>query len=153
MSEQSKNNMKSIREFHRHYLDLVNMITRDYDDSEVSISEIRVLHEIEKLGQTTCKELSKNLSIDSGYMSRIVTHLGELGFIAKHANIADGRSTVITLTPKGNEKLTESNEHFDDKISEVLSGMPEDEQTKLINNIVEMEKTLTSWKSFGTLGC
>lgn len=157
MSEQTKNiptkeTLGSIKSFHRHYTNLINIMTRDFDDSEISVSEVRVLHEIEKEKDCTCKLLAEKLMIDSGYMSRILAHLEELELIARHPSPTDRRSMHISLTPKGRQKLTESNEHFDDKIQQIISDLPHEQQQKLVDNILSMERILNDWNSYMLLG-
>ena len=72
MNMKLKTEISLIRSFNRFYTNILGLIDQHILKSEFSLSEVRVLHEIEKTENCTSKMLSDTLYMDMGYLSRII---------------------------------------------------------------------------------
>ncbi len=53
-------------------------------------------------------ELSKELSIDNSAITGLVDRLEKVGFVIRESNLADRRTFLISLTPKGLEEINKA---------------------------------------------
>ncbi len=67
-----------IREFNRFYTVLLGLLDRNFLNSEYSVTEIRILFELENNDGCSAVDLIEKLYIDKGYLSRLIK-----GFIVR----------------------------------------------------------------------
>ncbi|OOM77344.1 hypothetical protein CLOBL_30220 [Clostridium sp. BL-8] len=72
MNKNLKRSISIIRSFNRYYTNVLGLLDQHILESDLSLSEVRVLHEIEKTKQCTSKMLADILCMDAGYLSRIL---------------------------------------------------------------------------------
>lgn len=131
----------------RFYTNILGLLNRHILESELSLSEVRILLEIEATPDCTSKLLTDKLSIDSGYMSRILNQFKKQGFMEKKKSEKDGRSNFLILTEKGKQKLSEMNARSDEQISRMIQPLSKYAQHKLAQNMAAIERSLTNGKS------
>jgi DNA-binding MarR family transcriptional regulator len=71
--------------------------------SEFSLAEVRVLFELANRNGLSAATLVRELGINAGYMSRIVSKLQARGLLKKAPAASDGRPTVLALRAKGSK--------------------------------------------------
>ncbi|MDO5147295.1 MAG: helix-turn-helix domain-containing GNAT family N-acetyltransferase [Eubacteriales bacterium] len=136
-----------IRSFNRFYTNILGLIDQHILKSEFSLSEVRVLHEIEKTPDCTSKVLSDILSMDAGYLSRIIRKFEKTGFIKREQSESDGRAYNLYITEAGRKRMTELNRASSKQIAEFLKPLPETDRSFLVRNMTEIETILTEGKS------
>lgn len=146
MTDISKNKIDTIRQFNRYYTNVLGLLDRHILESELSLSEARILHEIYKTDECTSKMLIDMLCIDSGYLSRILGRLEKYGFINKAKSASDGRSYLLSLTNAGLNKMIDLNSHSDKQIEGLLSCLSEEETSVLANSMLKIRNTLSCQK-------
>ena len=147
MYEMVKDDINIIREFNRFYTNVLGLLNRQILDSNLSLSEARILHEIEAIPNCTSKLLIDKLYIDSGYMSRIINQFQKQGFVKKQKSKEDGRSHFLILTEIGKQKLAEMNAHSDEQIYNMIQPLSKYAQHKLAQNMSVIERILTNGKN------
>ncbi len=65
----------------------------------------KVFTTIVRRGEVTLSALAENLHSDKGQISRAVRELEELGLVQRTPDPADGRSSLLSATPAGVERL------------------------------------------------
>src|SRR5215216_1210896 len=93
--------IKQMREFNRFYTNIDGLLNQHLLNSPFSLPEARVLYEIVQHEPCTASDIMSLLSIDRGYMSRILTNFASKGIISKKKSKADGRAYFLHLTRKG----------------------------------------------------
>ncbi len=140
----------AIRGFNRNYTNMLGLIDQHVLESGFSLAEVRVLHEIGKTRDCTSKKLSNTLSMDPGYLSRMLKQFEKIGLVEKSQSPEDGRAYFISLTLDGEEKLAELNRRSDKQIEELLEPLSEEERFKLVRNVQSVERLLTGDKHVDT---
>ena len=128
-----------LRHFNRFYTARIGVLDRDILGSGWSLSEARVLYELASRETLTASELIEALSIDAGYLSRLLKRFEKSGLIEKRVSNADRRSSHIALTPTG-RKCFATLDRLSQKAAEsLLDPIPNRERGDLLDalNLVE----------------
>lgn len=135
-----------IREFNRFYTNILGLLDRHILASGFSLSEARVLLEIENLADCTSKQLSETLRMDTGYLSRILKQFEKSGLVEKHPSPDDRRSRLLRLTGKGKKAMTALHKRSDAQIGALIGPLPESQQSKLVRCMALIKEILTAEK-------
>lgn len=90
----------ALRAFTRFYLRSVGALGAHYLDSDLSLTEARLLYEIANREGALATELQAELGLDAGYVSRILRRFESRGWIIRGRG-ADARRRPIALTKPG----------------------------------------------------
>src|SRR5438477_7126993 len=99
----ANSNVHAVRAFNRFYTRQIGALRERLLESPFSLTEVRVLYELADPDRPTASELGKELGLDPGYLSRILSKFLKSGLIRKVASEADGRRMLLSLSPKGNK--------------------------------------------------
>ena len=85
---------------------------------------------VERCGPLTPSELADAERVRRPTVTRMLGHLADAGLISRTPDPADGRSTLVTITPAGAALLAEGRTRKDAFLSERLDGLsPADRAT------------------------
>jgi DNA-binding MarR family transcriptional regulator/GNAT superfamily N-acetyltransferase len=128
----SHNVIDSIRRFNRFYTRQIGVLNAGFLDSPYSLTEVRILYELSSGSSSTVTELSRNLGIDLGYVSRIVSAFTRKGLITRKKSSRDGRAMTVTLSTKGRSVFRDLDRRQQQQIELLLKPVsPADQQTLL----------------------
>ncbi len=125
--------INKIRSFNRFYTNIIGLLDQHFLDSPFSLTEGRVLYEIRHTEQCSAKKIRKKISIDEGYLSRILDTFRKKGLITKTPSQEDKRLHIIKLTEKGGKEFSRLNEHSDKLISQIIEKLSEKEREELVS--------------------
>ena len=125
--------IEKIRSFNRFYTDIIGLLDKHFLDSPFSLTEGRVLYEVRHTEDCTAKKIRENISIDEGYLSRILNTFTKKGLITKSLSSEDKRLHIIKLTEKGQKEFASLNEHSDQLISRLIEKLSEEECQELLS--------------------
>lgn len=131
----NSNAISQIRSFNRFYTKVLGLLDQHILDSEYSLTECRVLHEISKTNKCTAIALGNQLDIDRGYMSRIIKHLEKRELIAKVQSNQDNRVYYIALTERGSDAIEELNKKSDEQIAKIFEHLGHEELSKVLESM------------------
>ena len=134
----------AVRSFNRFYTKKIGALRGSVLDSAFSLSEARVLYELAHRKTTTAVELSQDLGLDPGYLSRILQRFATRGLISKRPSPADARQTVLTLTPRGGEAFAPLARRQNAEVAAMLEEIPEREQERAIAAMREIETAFSA---------
>jgi DNA-binding MarR family transcriptional regulator/GNAT superfamily N-acetyltransferase len=93
--------LEIMRAFGRMYMQRIGILDEQIFGSPYSPAEVRVINEIAFRKCTTATALARELRIDGGYLSRILSRLERDDLITKERSKEDARQRTIVLTKKG----------------------------------------------------
>lgn len=143
MIQRTQNQVRVIRNFNRYYTNVLGLLDQHILESDLSLSEVRVLYEIEKTPNCTSKMLSGILCIDAGYLSRILKKLENMSLIEKKPSSEDGRAIELLLTGSGKDKISTLNRLSDEQIANMIRPLTDSEKEELVKDMTSVETILT----------
>src|SRR5262249_39318971 len=93
----------TVRRFNRFYTRQTGALHEGLRGSPFSLTEGGVLSELAPRDQPTATHLARALALDPGYLSRILRDFEQRGLLARTPSAADGRQSLLSLTPRGRE--------------------------------------------------
>ncbi|MFJ9726928.1 GNAT family N-acetyltransferase [Streptomyces sp. NPDC101209] len=124
--------VQDIRAFNRFYTNVIGAL--DYSRqlyAPYTLTESRVLYELAHSAGTDAADLRAELSLDAGYLSRILNKFEEGGLIERTASPSDPRRRRVTLTAKGRETAALLAERADESVGALLATVPPDDRPRL----------------------
>ena len=106
-------------------------------------SQKRILIVLNDTGKITQRKLTKELGIQPGSASEVITKLENNDCIIKTANETDHRTIDIELTEKGKKLALEANSQRHKRHEEMFSCLSDDEKKELV---ALLKKVNTDWK-------
>ncbi len=93
--------------------------------------EVRILHELAHGRAHTAADLSRNLGLDTGYLSRLITSFQKASLVQRVKNEADGRANLLTMTAAAKAKVDEIDLHISAETATLLSRLTSGEIEQL----------------------
>jgi len=91
-------------------------------EGDLTNPQLTALSRLDRLGPMTTAELARREQISPQAMGTTVASLEDLGLVARSADAADGRRSILSLTPEGLAAIRSGRNAVVDRISEVLEG-------------------------------
>lgn len=101
LSDPDAGPIAAVRRFSRFYTSQLGLLDEGLLDSPFSLTEARVLYELATRRTLTASELSRDLGIDPGYLSRLLKRFEKLGLMTRQTSPQDGRQALLHITPTG----------------------------------------------------
>src|SRR3712207_4525199 len=95
-----------VRRFNRFFTRRIGVLREGLLHTPYSLTEARILLEIARRDAPSASELSRELGLDPGYLSRTLSRLEQQGLIEKLRSEADGRRRRLSLTPAGEDAFS-----------------------------------------------
>lgn len=130
-----------VRSFNRFYTQYVGALGKILN-SPFSLAEARVIYELAQRRDTTATELSKDLALDPGYLSRILSALKKLGLVSRVRSKADGRQSLLRLTPKGCRDFQQLNARSEEEVEKLLAQFSEGDRRSLLDSMGSIRSLL-----------
>ncbi|WP_026074163.1 bifunctional helix-turn-helix transcriptional regulator/GNAT family N-acetyltransferase [Brevibacillus massiliensis] len=131
-----------VRRFNRFLTRNLGVLREGLLHSPYSLTESRIIYEIANRDNLIAADLSKDLGLDPGYLSRILDRLEQQGLIEKVPSEADGRQRLLHLTPEGEKAFSLLDSRSREEISELLHNLSEQDQNRLIQSMNTIEQLL-----------
>ena len=142
-TEIADSQIAAFREFNRFYTREIGTLREGLLDSEFSLTEARVLYELAIRGEATAADIARELTLDAGYLSRILKRFEEAGLLKRKVSAGDGRQTIITITRHGRDSFADLNERSNRQAQSILEQVPATRLPDLLNAMRTIEETLT----------
>jgi DNA-binding MarR family transcriptional regulator/GNAT superfamily N-acetyltransferase len=132
-----------VRSFNRLVAERVGALEDRYLSLERPLGEARVLWEIGRAG-CDVRTLRSRLSLDSGYLSRLLRSLEAAGLVAVERSEADGRIRIARLTEGGAVKRGELDLRSNELARSFLDPLSVSKRERLVAAMAEVEQLLTA---------
>jgi DNA-binding MarR family transcriptional regulator/GNAT superfamily N-acetyltransferase len=134
--------IQEVRQFNRAYTRLIGLLHEGLLDTPFSLTQARVLFELAHRDLPAASDLSKELQLDAGYLSRILRGFERSGLVAKAESRVDGRQNLLSLTAQGRRVFAELDARSRKEVEILLSRLDPVEQIRLIALMHSIEKLL-----------
>jgi DNA-binding MarR family transcriptional regulator/GNAT superfamily N-acetyltransferase len=134
--------VNAVRHFNRFMTRQIGALREGLLHSPHSLTESRILFEIASRHGLTASNLTKELGLDAGYLSRTLSRLEERELINRERTETDGRQRNINLTPAGEKAFDLLNKRSNEEVSQFLNNLSEQEQLQLISSMEKIESLL-----------
>ncbi|MEU8978502.1 bifunctional helix-turn-helix transcriptional regulator/GNAT family N-acetyltransferase [Streptomyces sp. NPDC058246] len=124
--------VQDIRSFNRFYTNVIGAL--DYGRhlyAPYTLTESRVLYELAHSPRTDAVDLRTELSLDSGYLSRILNKFEQDGLIERAPSEKDPRRRRITLTARGREAAGLLDERAGESVGSLLASVAPADRERL----------------------
>lgn len=134
--------ISDIRKFNRFYTRIIGVLREGLLHSPYSLTEARIIFEIAHKENLTATDLCRELGLDQGYLSRILTRLEKQDVLKKVKSEKDNRQRLLLLTPKGKNAFEQLDKRSSEEIADMLNGLKESDQLRLTNAMHTIEGIL-----------
>jgi DNA-binding MarR family transcriptional regulator/N-acetylglutamate synthase-like GNAT family acetyltransferase len=131
-----------VRRFNRFYTEQIGVLTEHLLESEYSLSEVRVLYELDHRDDATAAALAHDLGLDRGYLSRILQRLQRQGLVRRANAPNDARAHLLALTAKGRRLFRALDARADAEVAALLSRRSASAQQQLVGAMRTIESVL-----------
>jgi len=133
----------AVRQFNRFYTQKIGVLHEGLLSSPFSLTEVRVLYELAHRERPVASELGKDLGLDPGYLSRILSSFKTKKFIDSKPCEQDGRQSILRLTKKGKAAFAPLNGRARDEIGALLAALSENDQIRLVQAMEGIKEILS----------
>ncbi|MET7354874.1 GNAT family N-acetyltransferase [Streptomyces mirabilis] len=137
--------VQDIRSFNRFYTNVIGAL--DYGRhlyAPYTLTESRVLYELAHSPRTDAADLRGELSLDAGYLSRILNKFEQDGLIERTPSARDPRRRRITLTAQGRQTAALLDERSRESVGALLATVPADDRPRLAEAMLTVRTLLSS---------
>lgn len=138
----SSGHVAAVRAFNRFYTTVIGALRENLMHTPYSLTEARVIFELAQRDATEVTDLRRDLDLDAGYLSRMLTRFESDGLVCRQRSEADGRRQVIRLTPTGQETYAVLNERSATEIEAMLGRLGEADQRRLLDAMATIREVL-----------
>ena len=136
--------ISAMRDFNRFYTAKIGLLRKHHLDGDFSLTEARILYEIGAHPRITATELRQTLSLDRGYISRLLASLTRRKLIRQTASPSDAREKRLALTAAGQRSAAQLNESSDRHISAILDSIEPRLRQELVSSLERAQAILNN---------
>jgi len=127
----------AVRRFNRFYTRRIGALDAGHLQSPFSLGEVRVLYELAHWGDTgrsapTASDIGRELSLDAGYLSRLLRDFETRGLVERTPSPNDARQQLLRLTDAGRAAFAELDARAASEVATLLAELPDAAQTRLL---------------------
>lgn len=135
--------IEAVRRFNRFYTRAIGLLGR-YLDSPWSLTEARVLYELYARRDLTAAALSADLGLDPGYLSRMLKGFEAKGLVARSADPADRRRSLIAMTEAGRAAFAPFDAASRRETGDLLAPLKPTDRQQLVGAMARIEAVMST---------
>lgn len=135
-----------IRTFNRFYTKVLGVLNKSYLDSEFGLPEIRVIQDVYLHPNRKAKDISRELNMDKGLLSRILKKLEMKEYIFRGKTVKDNRMEFISLTKTGEEVYHTLDVAASQSVKEIFAGLDESQLQEIVKSMKTILSIMTNTK-------
>ena len=133
-----------VRGFNRFYTRVLGLLRPELAGSAFGLTEARVLYEVAHRDDLAVSDLRRDLDLDAGYLSRILSGFTASGLVAREKSAADGRRQVVRLTAEGRQAFDELDRLQAAAIDTLLAPLDDGQRNQLVGAMGQIRRMLGS---------
>jgi DNA-binding MarR family transcriptional regulator/GNAT superfamily N-acetyltransferase len=132
----------AFRRFNRMYTKFLGTLNEGMHDSDFTLAEARVLYEIATRQTPSAGEIVDELSMDPGYLSRMLGKFEKGALLKRKTLERDGRSAQLALTARGRSAFGKLNARSDQQAEDVFDRLSVAARRELLGSMRAIESIL-----------
>lgn len=135
----------AVRGFNRFHTRFVGALGERLLASDYSLAQLRVLYEIACApadAPASASRLCRDLGVDPGYLSRLITGLESERLVARHPAPDNAKRLALTLTAQGRALCRRLDAASARQVAGLLRGLSEREQAQLVGCMEQVQRLL-----------
>jgi DNA-binding MarR family transcriptional regulator/GNAT superfamily N-acetyltransferase len=133
----------AVRRFNRFYTQRIGVLQEPWLESPFTLTQARVLYELKARAGATATEIARELSLDAGYLSRLLRGFEKRGLIRKETSSTDARQSLLSLTARGRKAFAPLEARSNRQVGAMLGRLPAAQQDDLVAALRSAECLLT----------
>ena len=134
----------AIRDFNRFYTRQIGLLDQSFLGSPFTLTEVRVLYELAHRASPTATEIARELSLDAGYLSRLLKKFERQGHLVRGRDAADGRQRPLRLTKTGRRMFDGLDRASGERISTMIAALTPGQVSELVGSMQAVRRFLQS---------
>lgn len=131
-----------LRRFNRFYAARTGTLEQPPSGSPLTPGEARIFYEIAQKPGLSASDLCRRLSLDAGYVSRMLAGLKKRRLLERKASDNDARRAQWNLTHAGREAFDALEAHSSQRLEQLLEPLPLRDQDRLLRSLSEVQRLL-----------
>ncbi|WP_422769716.1 bifunctional helix-turn-helix transcriptional regulator/GNAT family N-acetyltransferase [Plantactinospora sp. WMMC1484] len=132
----------AVRDFNRFYTRIIGALDEGLVRTPFSLTDARVIYELAQRPATEVPALRRELALDPGYLSRILSRFAADGLVERSQSPDDARRQVITLTGAGRAAYRLLDERTQTGTEALLGRVPEADRARLVEAMRTIRQVL-----------
>jgi DNA-binding MarR family transcriptional regulator/GNAT superfamily N-acetyltransferase len=132
----------AIRSFSRFYTRKLGIIEPKLLHSPFTLQEARIIYEIAHRPACTATDLTRDLGLDPGFLSRTLQGLQRRQIVTRKPSKQDGRVNELSLTAKGRAASAELERRSHEEVGNLLNSLDADQRAAVVRAMTTIEQTL-----------
>jgi DNA-binding MarR family transcriptional regulator/GNAT superfamily N-acetyltransferase len=132
----------SVRAFNRFYTRQLGVLDESVLASGLSLTEMRVLYELAHRDGATATELGRDLGLDAGYLSRLLSKFEAHRWLKRSPAPGDARQSLLVLTPSGRKAFAPVEKAAREQIAAWLEALPSPQRDRLVKSMETVQRLL-----------
>lgn len=149
-SDKLQGDVAVLRRFNRFYTRQAGLIEPKHLHTEVSLPEARIIYELAHREPCSPGDLSRELAIDPGQLSRALQALQRRQLVSRKTSGSDKRQVDIVLTAKGRTTFKELDKRSQTFAVDTLAQLPAERRAKLVAAMSQIEQALAPGTTNGS---
>jgi len=132
----------AFRRLSRFYTCQLGLLDEGLLKNSFQLTEARILYELAYRDALTATQLSRDLALDAGYLSRILKSFEARGLITRSAAPHDGRQSVIGLTNAGRAAFAPLDQASQQQVLAIIGRMTPVQMAELVSAMRAVERLI-----------
>ncbi|MUL43903.1 MarR family transcriptional regulator [Streptomonospora sp. PA3] len=132
--------VSAIRAFNRFFTRRVGVLKPGLLDSPWSLTEVRILYELRHRASVRALDLRRELDMDAGQLSRVLSRLQRNGLIGRSPSPEDGRRQIVELTEEGRRAAQTLDDRANEQVTALVSHLSAAERSRLIDAMATVRR-------------
>ena len=132
----------AIRGFNRFYTRKLGLIEPKLLHSPFTLQEARIIYEIAHRPTCTATDLTRDLGLDPGFLSRTLQGLQRRQIVSRKPAKHDGRVNELSLTAKGRSASAELERRSREEVASLLASLDDNQRAAIVRAMTTIEQTL-----------
>jgi DNA-binding MarR family transcriptional regulator/GNAT superfamily N-acetyltransferase len=138
----SDTQVAAIRSFNRFYSRKLGLIEPKLLHSPFTLQEARILYEIRHRPACTATDLTRDLGLDPGFVSRTLQALQRRQIVMRNPAKHDGRINELSLTAAGRTAQAELERRSHEEVGSLLASLDDTQRAAVVGAMTTIEQTL-----------